>query len=267
MTQLVYQINAPVAQPGMIFDGPAGGGNDIVSVVAAVNIPFGYYCEENANGLAVPVQDATTTTAFATALAISGIGISVFDPLGVEQQYTTWQVPLALGGTVAVTNGSASITFSTAQTLPAGAEIVFASQPGVPYFLLNAVVAGTAGTLTFKYGGTTNGATTTTQLGTGSQASGWAKGMAVPFLRRGRIWTAWDGNGTVARGGPINLRHSSTGANPQGLFTFTAPQITVGNEIDVAPGVSVWNPTLSGGSYTDPFGNSFNVMPVGISLS
>lgn len=267
MTQLNYQINAPVAQPGMIFDGPAGGGNDIVSVVAGANIPFGYYCEENSVGAAVPVQDATTAGAFATALAISGIGISVFDPLGVEQNYTTWQVPLALAGTVAVTNGSASVTFSTAQTLPAGAEIVFASQPGVPYFLLTALAAGTAGTLTQKYGGTTAGATTTTQLGTGSQASGWLKGMLVPFMRRGRIWTAWDGGGTLVRGGPINLRHSSTGANPQGLFTFTAAQTTVGNEIDIAPNCSVWNPSLSAGAYVDPFGNSFNVVPVGISLS
>lgn len=266
MTQYVYQINAPVAQPGMVFDGPAGGGNDIVSVVAGANIPFGSYCELS-GGLAVPVQDATTTTAFATALASSAIGIAVFDPLGVEQNYTTWQVPLALSGTVAVTNGSASITFSTNQTLAAGSLLTFASQPGVVYNLGAAVVAGTAGTLATPYTGTTAGATTTTVIGAGSTASGWLKGMAVPFMRRGRIWVAWDGGGTVTRSGPINLRHSSTGANPQGIFTFTAAQITVGNEIDIAPNCVVWNPGLASGSYTDPFGNSFKTVPVGISLS
>lgn len=266
MTQYNFPVNAPVAQPGMVFDGPAGGGNDIVSVIAGVNIPFGSYCELS-NGTAVPVQDSTTAGAFATSLASSAIGIAVFDPLGVEQNYTTWQVPLLLGGTVAVTNGSASITFSTAQTLASGALLTFASQPGVIYNLLTAVVAGTAGTLTQVYGGTTNASTTTTVIGGGSTASGWLKGMMVPFMRRGRIWTLWDGGGTVTRIGPINLRHSSTGANPQGVFTFTAAQTTVGNEIDIAPSCVVWNPNLASGSYVDPFGNSFKTVPVGISLA
>lgn len=68
----------------------------------------------------------------------------------------------ALSGTVSVSHGSASITFSTNQTLAQGAAVVFASQPGVVYYLASAINAGTAGTLTTTYTGTTNGATTTT---------------------------------------------------------------------------------------------------------
>jgi phage tail sheath gpL-like len=67
-----------------------------------------------------------------------------------------------LSGTVSITNGSAAITFSGNQTLAAGTAIVFAAQPGTTYYLLNAVNAATAGTLTVNYGGTTNAATTTT---------------------------------------------------------------------------------------------------------
>lgn len=269
MTQLAYMVNAPVAQPGMVFDGPAGGGNDIVSVVAGVNIPFGSYCG-NIGGAAFPVQDATTAGAFATALAISQLGVAVFDPLGVEQNYTTWQVPTTLAATAAVTAGSKAVTLSAATTLPQGAQISFASQGGAIYTLAAALVAGTAVTLTSPYLGVTNAATAVTQYGTGSQASGWLKGMMVPLMRRGRIWAAWDGGGTVTRGGPVNLRHSSTGANPQGIFTFTAAQTTVGNEIDIAPNMSVWNPSLVGGTAgpgsNDPFGNAFAVIAVQVTI-
>jgi hypothetical protein len=62
-------------------------------------------------------------------------------------------------GTVAVVNGSPSITFSTPQTLSAGTLIVFMVQPGVYYALLSNVVASTAGTLSAAYGGVTNAAT------------------------------------------------------------------------------------------------------------
>jgi hypothetical protein len=66
----------------------------------------------------------------------------------------------ALSGTVHVINGSAAITFSIAQAIPAGGYLEFASQPGILYTLA-APVAGTAGTLTRTYQGATNAATTT----------------------------------------------------------------------------------------------------------
>lgn len=67
-----------------------------------------------------------------------------------------------LSGTASVTNGQATVTFSTAQTLLVGQEIFFASQPGVPYYLAAAVVNDVTATLTTSYGGTTASATTTT---------------------------------------------------------------------------------------------------------
>lgn len=63
-------------------------------------------------------------------------------------------------GTASVTNGSSAITFSVAQTLAAGTAIQFASQPGVWYYLLNAISGTTAGVLTGNYTGSTNAATT-----------------------------------------------------------------------------------------------------------
>jgi hypothetical protein len=267
MPQLSYSQNAIAAQPGMAFDLDASS-SDSVSRIAAVNIPFGVYCELTSTGLAQPLQDSTTGAAFPGTAGL--IGISKFEPFANEQQYVSWQVPAALAGTILVTNASASVTFSTAQTLPAGAELVFASQPGVIYFLQTALAAATAGTLTAVYSGVTAAATTTTQLGAGSTAIGWAKGMVVPFKRRGRIWVAGDATGTALRYGAINVNHSSTAAFAQGVFTFSAVSATAGHEIDIAPSCTVWNPDLLGGTtgitYTDPFGNTFKVYPVEINL-
>jgi hypothetical protein len=69
-------------------------------------------------------------------------------------------------GTVSVTNGSASITFSLAQTLTKGSLLVFSSQPGVYYALSANVTASTSGTLTAVYAGTTNAAASWTSVTT-----------------------------------------------------------------------------------------------------
>jgi hypothetical protein len=193
-------------------------------------------------------------------------GISLFDPLGVEQNYVTWSLPTVLSGTVSVTNGSASITFSVAQTLPAGAALVFSSQNGVQYFLAAAVNAGTAGTLTAVYGGATNGAATTTNIGPGSSTTGWKAGTPMPLMRRGRVWSQTDGT-TFARGGPINVWHSSTGANPQGVFTSAATSLTAGAEVDVAPNCLLWNPDGQAQSVVDPFGQLQQIAVVEINLA
>lgn len=189
------------------------------------------------------------------------LGISIIDPLGVEQQYVTWTVPTLLTGTVSITHNSASITFSVAQTLAAGTQVIFAAQPGVIYQMAAAVAAGTAGTLVSAYSGVTNASTTTTLPQQGSSAKGWPQGSMVPLMRRGRVWAANDGGGTAARLGPINVWHSSTGVNPQGVFTFTpaatAAAMAAGAEIDIAPNVTTWNPNLLALANVDSFGNSF----------
>jgi len=58
-------------------------------------------------------------------------------------------------GTANVSNGSATVTFSTLQTFPAGTIFVFYSQPGVFYALQANMVGVTTGTLSAPYGGTT----------------------------------------------------------------------------------------------------------------
>ena len=63
-----------------------------------------------------------------------------------------------ISGTVDVTNGSSSVTFSTSQTMQKGDTLTFASQPGVQY-QLSAAISGTSGTLTANYTGTSNAAT------------------------------------------------------------------------------------------------------------
>src|SRR5271169_1187045 len=62
--------------------------------------------------------------------------------------------PLSGALLATLTNGSASITFSATQTLPAGFQLTFDDQPGVVYTLAAPVVAATAATLTTPFTGT-----------------------------------------------------------------------------------------------------------------
>ena len=185
--QLSYSQNAIAGQPGQPYDSELSN-QDIVDVIAAVNIPFGTYCELNASGLAVPMQDSTTGGSFSP----SAVGIALGGEFSAEEGYTPFAVP---------------------------------------------------------------------NVGAGSTATGWLKGQAVSFMRRGRIWVLGDASGTSLRYGNINVHHSSTGAFLQGVFTFAAVSAAAGNEIDIAPNCTVWNPGLIGGAtgmtFTDPFGNVF----------
>jgi hypothetical protein len=97
MPQLSYTQNAIAAQPGMAFDAESST-RDVVSRICAVNIPFGVYCELDSNGLAVPMKDATTGGSFLP----QSLGISMFDPLGVEQSYVPFSVPATTGGSSSV---------------------------------------------------------------------------------------------------------------------------------------------------------------------
>jgi len=104
---------------------------------------------------------------------------------------------------------------------------------------------------------------------TGSSVAGYPIGYSVPFVARGGIWAAWDGNTATAlpKNGSINVWHSSTGANPQGVFTTKAQSSTVGGEIDAAGQyIQVWDPFAKSGAYTDSFGNVNNVVAININL-
>jgi hypothetical protein len=101
----------------------------------------------------------------------------------------------------------------------------------------------------------------------GSTGTGYPKGAVVPILRKGRIWHLYDGAGTPTRGGAFNVWHSSDGTSARGVLTFLATSATVGAEIGAAPaGLSVWNPGLLAGVYTDGFGVTWGVCGVNINL-
>lgn len=102
--------------------------------------------------------DGTVNDAYAFTLVGS-------DGIAHKVSYTNViNVGAAGSGTVSVTNGSANITFSGAQTFPKGQLFVFSSQPGVYYALSAAISSVTAGVLTGNYTGTTNAAATWTTL-------------------------------------------------------------------------------------------------------
>jgi hypothetical protein len=123
-------------------------------------------------------------------------------PIPSESQYITVvtggagvavaPVNTALAGTVDVVNGSPDVTFSTGQTLPAGAQLVFAEQPGVSYTLESALTGGTAGVLTSNYTGTSAGATTTIAgIGGAVAQAQLAKGRLVEMLSLSAFEGRW----------------------------------------------------------------------------
>ena len=329
MPQLSYSQNAIIAQPGMVMDGDVFS-QDRVSRICSQVIPFGSLCEMDANGNCQLVQDATTlsgtvtvtngsaSATFSTAQTIAAgtalifndqpsvvyyaaaavaastaltltvlysgtggagkltsllfnpksLGIAIFDPLGEEENYVPWTVPTTLAGTVTVTNNSTTVTFSTAQTLAQGAMLVFSAQGGVPYFVQTATSASTTATLSVAYSGTTSSTGTTSLQGGGSTCPGYKIGRSVPLLRKGRIWALSDGGGTIVSYGAVNVWHSST-TGLQGVFTFSAPALTVGSEISAAPGITVYQPNTGANqpsSVTDSFGNTFFMTPVEINI-
>lgn len=104
---------------------------------------------------------------------------------------------------------------------------------------------------------------------TGMSVTGYPVGFSVPFVVVGGVWGAWDGNTGVAlpANGGIQVWHSSTGANPQGVFTTKPAQTTAGAEIDGPFAyVQVWDPFIKSGAYTDSFGNVIDIVALNINL-
>lgn len=96
-------------------------------------------------------------------------GVSSTGIVNVYAYGTANYSPTSLSGTFDVTNGSSSVTASTAQSVTANGFIVFASQPGTVY-AINTTSSGTTITLATNYTGTSNSATTASY--TGPQSGG-----------------------------------------------------------------------------------------------
>ena len=94
-----------------------------------------------------------------------------------------------LSGTVTVTNGSAAITFSTAQTLPNLQPLVFSDDPQTVYYLSGSV-SGTSGTLTKNYGGAGGSGKTTALPTIGLHIAGNGGGPAVSDCKIERFTSA-----------------------------------------------------------------------------
>lgn len=104
---------------------------------------------------------------------------------------------------------------------------------------------------------------------TGSSATGYPIGYSVPLLFRGGIWGSWDGNTGTALPltGAIQVWHSSDGTHAQGVFTTLAASATAGAEIDAAGAyITVWDPFVKSGAYTDSFGNTVDIVALNINL-
>lgn len=84
---------------------------------------------------------------------------------GVPQQFYDAEIPqfalvvAALSGTASLTNGLTSVTFSAAQSLTAGTQLQFASQPGIWYTVAATTTTSTSATLTAAFTGNTVAAT------------------------------------------------------------------------------------------------------------
>jgi hypothetical protein len=137
--------------------------------------------------MANKVQQSLTLT-ITDGLPADVISFTVLDSAGISHaiQYTIAPNPgsaLAGSATTSVVNGSASVTFSSAQTLSKGAALVFGTgaQPGTYYFLSANVASSTSGTLTVAYSGTTDttAPTTVTEPLTGTFTTSGSPGATI----------------------------------------------------------------------------------------
>ena len=151
--------------------------------------------------------------------------------------YNTYAAP-GLPGQWADDGSHDSVSFPAAVAVPFGVLCELVVTGGVTY-CQPVSDATTGGSFTPTVGGVSLYDAMREQnyvnLGAAAGNGGYKIGEMVPLARRGRVFVQWDGGGTWPSYGAVNVRHSSTGANPQGVFTKTAVSTTVGNEIDVAP--------------------------------
>jgi hypothetical protein len=94
----------------------------------------------------------------------------------------------------------------------------------------------------------------------------YAAGETVPVLRSGCMYVLTDSATEQASWanpwpslGAVNVWHSSTGANFQGVFTQLAPSATVGAEIDALPTSIIGRDPSRQQTYTNGWGSAFSV--------
>jgi len=112
---------------------------------------------DRVNISAAPAQSAPLLAAYGVSGGLSNVTIR-------NCIFTSGSSGTLLPGTVTVTNGSATVTFSTEQTLPQGQLLNFSEQPSVCYEVASATSTSTTATLTQLYFGTTDATGTTTAV-------------------------------------------------------------------------------------------------------
>ena len=127
----------------------------------------------------------------------------------------------ASGGTVTTTNGSPSITFSTAQTMLKGGLLIFGGtggQPGV-YYALNAnVTSSTSGTLTGNYLGVGGAGETFTYVAPLAGTADPINGSAIVATTTTQVGTVYPGD---------SVQFTSQLGTYYTVLTVTASQLTL----------------------------------------
>jgi hypothetical protein len=151
-------VFAPSAPTTVTFSGPG------TATAPGIPAPSPLYTSQavvivtnndaNASTVCFTVDGSTPKCTAAGVCQNNGTGTSY---CGINSGVST------LTGTVHVINGNTAIVFSQVQTLAAGTPLVFASQPGVVYYLAAADAGTINATLTVAYNGTTAAVTSTTE--------------------------------------------------------------------------------------------------------
>ena len=145
----------------------------------------------------------------------------------------------ALTGTVTVTKGSTTVTFSAAQTLTAGQLLSFSAQAGVSYTVAASTSASTTATLTTAYTGTTGAGGTTTPGATTSVTSGstavtfsvaqtLAIGSLLQFSSQPGVYYALSAAVTASTSGTLTTAYNGTTSAAAQTTTVTALAGTMG---------------------------------------
>lgn len=147
------------------LDGSGAGAQQVTIIY--LDASFALHTEVVSLNGTTPVNTVGMNYAYIESMVVTQVGtprgtnqgaISIYT--GANGSGTVWgsiaiNPGAALSGTGGATNGSPNITFTVAQTLPAGTTLFFSGQAGTPYVLLNAISNTTTGVLSTSFTGTT----------------------------------------------------------------------------------------------------------------
>jgi hypothetical protein len=164
--------------------GDASGGTGAQQVlITYLDASFGIHQETITLNGTTPVNTVGVNYAYLESMVVVTVGsaqtnqgtISIYT--GTNGSGSVWgsiavNPTLTLAGTATTTNGSKTVTFTTAQTLPAGATLYFSDQASVGYTLASAITSSTTGTLTANFG-VTGGSGQTVLEGVGDNQTFW----------------------------------------------------------------------------------------------